>query len=66
MVQSKMHHHFVFYKVTKLLSEKKHYQTMLFLQVEVVVAVTSVQNKPFVKIKDDVALVMGELVLQFI
>ena len=39
---------------------------MLFLQVEVVVAVTSVQNKPFVKIKDDMALVMRELVLQFI
>ena len=56
----------MYYKVTKLLSEKKHYQTMLFPQVEVVVAVTSVQNKPFVKIKDDVALVMGELVLQFI
>ena len=41
---------------------------MLCPQVEVVVAVTSAQNKPLVKIKDDVALVMrqGELVLQFI
>ena len=33
---------------------------MLFPQVGVVIAVTYVQNKPFVKIKDDMALVMRE------